>query len=150
MHLSIDTVLPADSVEFCPHPEAPNIFVCGTYKLQEEQNLSPTPSSGPANAGQNQIRTGQCLVFEMDSEQEQEQEIISACVPLKLLLSCHGVLELQSMYLQLQNTRDIPRCSLGSKMVRGAFFFPPGKRMARLRPSPQKKSGVIRRQADGR
>jgi len=78
MHLSIDTVLPADSVEFCPHPEAPNIFVCGTYKLQEEQNPSPTPSSGPANASQNQIRTGQCLVFEVDSEQGQEQEIISA------------------------------------------------------------------------
>jgi hypothetical protein len=75
MHLSIDTVLPADSVEFCPHPYASNIFVCGTYKLQEEQNPSP-PSSGLANASQNQIRTGQCLVFEVDSE----QEIISACV----------------------------------------------------------------------
>jgi hypothetical protein len=76
MHLSIDTVLPADSVEFCPHPDASNIFVCGTYKLQEEQNQSQ--SSGPANTGQNQIRTGQCLVFEVDSEQE---IVISACVP---------------------------------------------------------------------
>lgn len=77
MHLSIDTVLPADSVEFCPHPDASDIFVCGTYKLQEEQNPSPTPSSGPAAnaAGQNQIRTGQCLVFEVV---ESEQEIISA------------------------------------------------------------------------
>jgi hypothetical protein len=93
MHLSIDTILPADSVEFCPHPDASNIFVCGTYKLEEEQNPSPTPSSGSANAGQNQLRTGQCLVFEVDSEQ---QEIISACVPLNYF---HGVLQLQSMYL---------------------------------------------------
>ena len=83
MHLSIDTILPADSVEFCPHPDASNIFVCGTYKLQEEQK--PSHASEPANAGQNQIRTGQCLVFEVDSEQE--QETISACVPLIKLFS---------------------------------------------------------------
>lgn len=76
LSIDIDTVLPADSVEFCPHPDASNIFVCGTYKLQEEQGRSP--SSGVANAGQNQIRTGQCLVFEVDSE----QDIISACAPL--------------------------------------------------------------------
>lgn len=84
MHLSIDidTVLPADSVEFCPHPDASNIFICGTYKLQEEQKSSPSPSSGPANAGQNQIRTGQCLVFEVDSEAEEPApEIISVCAP---------------------------------------------------------------------
>jgi hypothetical protein len=91
MHLSIDTVLPADSVEFCPHPDASDIFVCGTYKLQEEQSPLPTttPSSGPAttgNAGQNQIRTGQCLVFEVV---DSEQEIISACVPIELYF--HGV-----------------------------------------------------------
>ena len=80
LSIDIDTVLPADSVEFCPHPDASNIFVCGTYKLQEEQNQSP--SSGLANAGQNQIRTGQCLVFEVDSE----QDIISACAPLNYFM----------------------------------------------------------------
>ena len=138
MHLSIDTDLPADSVEFCPHPEAPNVFVCGTYKLQEEQNSSPTSSSGPANASQNQIRTGQCLVFEVDSEQE--QEIISACVPLKLY-SCHDVLELQTIYFQLQNTRDIPSCSLGSEMVRETSSFPPGKN-GKIELLPPKKNQV--------
>lgn len=89
MHLSIDTVLPADSVEFCPHPDASNIFVCGTYKLQEEQNppLPPSPSSGlVVDASQNQIRTGQCLVFEVNSE---EEEIISACAPFESFI--HGV-----------------------------------------------------------
>jgi hypothetical protein len=90
--VSVDTILPADSVEFCPHPHASNILVCGTYQLQEEQNPSLSSSaSGPAiNAGhQNQIRTGQCLVFEVDSE----QEIISACVrPPFLLIIFMGVL----------------------------------------------------------
>jgi hypothetical protein len=38
----------------------------------------------------------------------------------------HGVLKLQSIYLQVQNTRDIPPCCIGSKMVRETFF-PPGK-----------------------
>jgi len=69
MHLSIDTVLPADSVEFCPHPNASNVFVCGTYRLQEEQNLS-SASSISLSAGQNQNRTGQCLVFEVNSQEE--------------------------------------------------------------------------------
>lgn len=31
-----DTVWPADSVEFCPHEESRNVFVCGTYKLEED------------------------------------------------------------------------------------------------------------------
>ncbi len=73
MHLSIDTILPADSVEFCPHPDALNVFVGGTYKLQDEKNPQ---SSGPTGQTQNQARTGQCLVFEVDSEHE-----ISACAP---------------------------------------------------------------------
>ena len=50
----VDTVLPADSLEFCPSSGFHNIFVCGTYKLEE---LSGT-------------RRGQCLVFKvlLDSE----------------------------------------------------------------------------------
>ena len=76
MHLSIDTVLPADSVEFCPHPDASNVLVCGTYMLQDEQNPQSSGSSGPVG----QVRTGQCLVFEVDSEQD-----ISVCA----LLSRH-------------------------------------------------------------
>ena len=54
MTLMIDTLLPADSLEFCPSPGFHDIFVCGTYKLEE---LSGT-------------RRGQCLVFKvlLDSE----------------------------------------------------------------------------------
>lgn len=109
MHLSIDTILPADSVEFCPHPDASNVFVCGTYKLQDEKN-SQRPSDStlttPGAAGQK--RTGQCLVFEVDSEQDD----IRGCAHTLLFMSpwLRGT--------QVQDTGDISSCSLGSKMVR--------------------------------
>lgn len=50
----VDTVLPADTLEFCPSSGFHDILVCGTYKLEE---LSRT-------------RRGQCLVFKvlLDSE----------------------------------------------------------------------------------
>ena len=45
----IDTRWPADSLEFCPHAGAADIFVCGTYKLEEStENQSET--SGGAKA----------------------------------------------------------------------------------------------------
>ncbi|KAF8832350.1 WD-40 repeat-containing protein [Lentinula edodes] len=49
-----DTILPADSIEFCPHPDALNIFVCGTYNLIKSEEAIRI---GP------QKRNGQCLVF---------------------------------------------------------------------------------------
>lgn len=107
MHLSIDTVLPADSVEFCPHPDASDIFVCGTYKLQDERSSDSITLS----SGQIQKRTGQCLVFEVDSEQE-----ISVCEP-PLLLCVILYIPLNSDYLQLQDSGDFPPCGFGSKMV---------------------------------
>ncbi|KAH9049337.1 WD-40 repeat-containing protein [Lactarius hengduanensis] len=67
MHLSIDTVLPADSVEFCPHPEASDIFVCGTYKLEDQQS-----DQGASKSPAAQIRRGQCLVFEVHSEHSED------------------------------------------------------------------------------
>ncbi|KIJ68457.1 hypothetical protein HYDPIDRAFT_81754 [Hydnomerulius pinastri MD-312] len=72
-----DTVWPADSIEFCPHEGSHNIFVCGTYKL--EQPESETTSA--ENAGDDvddtgvevpkakQVRRGKCLVFEVSSEE---------------------------------------------------------------------------------
>ena len=52
--IAFDTILPADSVEFCPHPTAQDILVCGTYKLID------TP-------GQTQQRTGECIVLQLDA-----------------------------------------------------------------------------------
>lgn len=33
--MSYDTIYPADTVEWCPIPKYSNVFVCGTYKLEE-------------------------------------------------------------------------------------------------------------------
>lgn len=37
--VSYDTIYPADTVEWCPILEYSNIFVCGTYKLEEANKL---------------------------------------------------------------------------------------------------------------
>ena len=50
------TTLPADSVEFCPHPDAQDILACGTYKLEEG-----------SDSQKHQKRRGQCLVFRVDT-----------------------------------------------------------------------------------
>jgi len=60
-HCKIDTGYCADSVEFCPHPDALNVLVCGTYQLQKnEEGLAaheePTTTK--------QRRLGRCYVFE--------------------------------------------------------------------------------------
>lgn len=101
MHLSIDTELPADSVEFCPHPDASNIFVCGTYKLEDQQSDQGVPHP-PAN----QIRRGQCLVFEVHSESSEGISAYAATLvlPIRWLLR----------ELQIQHSEDIPPCCLGS------------------------------------
>ena len=54
--MTIDTVLPADSLEFCPNSGFHDIVVCGTYNLEE---LSGT-------------RRGQCLVFKVLLESEEQ------------------------------------------------------------------------------
>ncbi|KAJ7293583.1 WD40-repeat-containing domain protein [Mycena rebaudengoi] len=51
---AFDTVFPADSVEFCPHPAASDILVCGTY------NLHPTPATSEAAP---QKRTGESAQY---------------------------------------------------------------------------------------
>ena len=51
-----DTVLPADSLEFCPTSGFHDIFVCGTYKLDDHQISAEQESL---------LRRGQCLVFKV-------------------------------------------------------------------------------------
>ena len=62
----IDTDWPADSLEFCPHAEAADIFVCGTYKLEVSTSTTggQSETSEPVNAPQR--RKGKCLVFRTD------------------------------------------------------------------------------------
>ena len=54
MASGFDTVQPADCLEFCPHPHATDIFVCGTYQLNERKDADVP------------LRQGQCLVFNID------------------------------------------------------------------------------------
>jgi diphthine methyl ester acylhydrolase len=51
----VDTVLPADSLEFCPSSGFHDIFVCGTYKLEDQET-----------------RRGQCLVFKFLLDPEEQ------------------------------------------------------------------------------
>ena len=63
----IDTDWPADSLEFCPQAEATDIFVCGTYMLEE-----PKSTGGQSETSESvkapQRRKGKCLVFRTDEE----------------------------------------------------------------------------------
>ncbi|KAF9231705.1 WD40-repeat-containing domain protein [Melanogaster broomeanus] len=70
----VTTSWPADSVEFCPHTGAQDIFVCGTYKLE---SIPSTPlnetvhedSSDEHTPRVKQVRRGKCLVFQVSSEE---------------------------------------------------------------------------------
>ncbi|CCL98958.1 uncharacterized protein FIBRA_00966 [Fibroporia radiculosa] len=71
-----DTVFPADSVEFCPHPDAANLLVCGTYQLDKgEDSMFPqeddcgayTPPDSPQTQSEaKQSRRGECLLLRVD------------------------------------------------------------------------------------
>ncbi|KAI0756984.1 WD-40 repeat-containing protein [Daedaleopsis nitida] len=74
-----DTDWPADSTEFCPHTSAQDIFVCGTYKLEQsaqDANASETEGNDEADAGgavesssrELQTRRGKCLLFRVQDE----------------------------------------------------------------------------------
>ncbi|KAF8909028.1 WD-40 repeat-containing protein [Gymnopilus junonius] len=64
--ISVDTVFPADSLEFCPSNGYQDIFVCGTYKLLEQ---SPTVEQDNTPKSP-QIRIGQCLTFQVTADEE--------------------------------------------------------------------------------
>lgn len=44
---TLDTVQPADCLEWCTHPDFPHHFICGTYHLEEEgeTDFSKAPTS---------------------------------------------------------------------------------------------------------
>lgn len=64
-----NTVLPADSVEFCPHTLATNVFVCGTYKLEQPTPVSQSSEENTAPAAP-QKRVGKCLVFQVNDDKK--------------------------------------------------------------------------------
>lgn len=58
---SLDTELPADSVEFCPRDGSRQVLVCGTYNLVQDNSEKDTEA-----VSQPQTRNGRCLVYEFD------------------------------------------------------------------------------------
>ncbi|RPD82546.1 WD-40 repeat-containing protein [Lentinus tigrinus ALCF2SS1-7] len=72
-----DTDWPADSTEFCPHPSAQDIFVCGTYKLEQSQEgaVPEIPAQNDEDgepktpARKPQKRRGKCLLFRVQDEE---------------------------------------------------------------------------------
>lgn len=74
---AFDTVYPADTVEFCPHLDALDIFACGTYKLEHPPSQSSSGLGEPVitqNVGRSlvpQQRRGQCLLFQVDPASDQ-------------------------------------------------------------------------------
>ncbi|KAG2350359.1 WD-40 repeat-containing protein [Suillus weaverae] len=83
--VALDTVWPADSVEFCPHESAFDIFVCGTYQLEQPSAAAQVHTalddvkgdSEPATRKQSQVRRGKCLVLQVTEDRgvSQIQEI---------------------------------------------------------------------------
>ncbi|KAH9950337.1 WD-40 repeat-containing protein [Amylocystis lapponica] len=98
-----DTVFPADSVEFCPHPAARDILVCGTYKLDQSESAERSLDSdddddngyspGPPVLPVNQSRRGKCLLFRIasgDSGSEQPSLLQETALPAVLDMKwCH-------------------------------------------------------------
>ncbi|KAH7345121.1 hypothetical protein B0J17DRAFT_638428 [Rhizoctonia solani] len=60
--LSIDTELPADSVEFCPRKGFHDILICGTYNLVTNEGEKETEDASKKP----QERNGRCLVYGFD------------------------------------------------------------------------------------
>ena len=74
-----NTAWPADSVEFCPHPNASNILACGTYKLEESVPTSEGEGTGHDITTEArrlmQRRHGECLVFKTITDQGEVPEL---------------------------------------------------------------------------
>ena len=62
-----DTVYPADSVEFCPASGLTDKFVCGTYKLLENEGAG-SDKAGAEEASSSRTRIGKTMLFEATDE----------------------------------------------------------------------------------
>ncbi|KAI0047839.1 WD40 repeat-like protein [Auriscalpium vulgare] len=73
---TFDTVWPADSAEFCPHPNATNILACGTYKLETQPDGASLGNLDDEDEEHNpivaesksQTRKGKCLIFDVTGD----------------------------------------------------------------------------------
>lgn len=61
--LSWDTEYSADSVEWCPDSEFQNLFVCGTYKLQQNSTSLSSEHANSIDTKSTQCRVGRLYLF---------------------------------------------------------------------------------------
>ncbi|KAL5518935.1 hypothetical protein ACEPAH_618 [Sanghuangporus vaninii] len=73
--MRLDTIYPADSVEFCPVQGYHDILACGTYKLIEgpTTSLEQESESGESTTTSHRKRIGKCILLKAHSSQEDER-----------------------------------------------------------------------------
>lgn len=72
---SVDTVLPADSIEWCTHPDYKDYFVCGTYQLEKDDNDSTNLNPSQNTTNSIQKRTGCIYLYEFLSKENSLREV---------------------------------------------------------------------------
>ncbi|GJE86117.1 WD-40 repeat-containing protein [Phanerochaete sordida] len=109
--VTFDTLWPADSTEFCPHPDAANLFVCGTYKL--EQNETDAPADEAEGAPRKpQVRRGKCMLFAVD-EKNDLSEIDHVSLPAVLDMKwCHRTLDVPPLLGIADSEGGLSLCEL--------------------------------------
>ncbi|KIK92315.1 hypothetical protein PAXRUDRAFT_147591 [Paxillus rubicundulus Ve08.2h10] len=65
----VNTIWPADSIEFCPHPSFQDIVVCGTYNLESSPVTTNEHTYDAQLASKSkQVRRGKCLVYQVSTD----------------------------------------------------------------------------------
>ncbi|TFK89957.1 WD-40 repeat-containing protein [Polyporus arcularius HHB13444] len=116
-----DTDWPADSTEFCPHPSARDIFVCGTYKLEQSEEgevKAEAPAQGDedgqgsasASAREPQKRRGKCLLFRAQDEENLCHRDASVS-PLLAIADSEGHITLHELDSKTPRLRQIQSIS---------------------------------------
>ncbi|XP_059144292.1 diphthine methyltransferase-like [Physella acuta] len=103
---TVDTVLNADSVEWCPHLGMEDVLLCGTYKLEEsipnnktEESSSQTEANEQNEEAAKQIRHGGVIVYKLLPNEDlglidlQENQTLKMC----------GVLDIKWLEHQIED-----------------------------------------------
>lgn len=85
--VSYDTIYPADTVEWCPIQEYNNVFVCGTYKLNETDKSKTGTINLFALDNQNKIKLIQSIQEDAVLDLKWNNHIVSGKILLAAALS---------------------------------------------------------------
>lgn len=84
---SYDTIYPADTVEWCPILEYNNVFVCGTYKLDEINKLKTGTINLFALDNQSKIKLIQSIPEDAVLDLKWNSRVVSGKILLAAALS---------------------------------------------------------------